>query len=713
MKSESIETYRLLIIDDNPTIHADIKKILCPEAEMEAEKLTDEEKALFAAESPSANVSCFHIDSAFQGRDGLGMVQEAAGKGEPYALAFVDVRMPPGWDGVETIRHIWKRFPDLQVVICTAYSDHSWMEIIRQLGHSDNLVILKKPFDNIEVLQLAHAMTKKWDLTRQARIRMDNLDEQVRVRTQELSRANQELQAEVQKRAEIECAMRASEERFERAFRAAAVPMAILHSHTRLIIDVNDSFVALVGWSRAELVGHSLEDLRALSEPVPFNAALQNIREGKPVRNLKCPVRRRIEEIRETLLSMEPVILGSEDCVLLAMHDVTDQVELEAQLRQSQKMEAVGQLAAGVAHDFNNLLTIIGGHTSLQMSRNNLDAGLAYALQQVKLAADRAAALTKQLLAFSRKQVMMRKPLQLAAVVQHIHPMLVRMVGESIALECQCQPDLPPVFADEHCLEQIIMNLVVNARDASSSGGVIRIHAEITDVNENDARRSHDARAGRFLCLSVQDFGSGIETTHLNRVFEPFFTTKQAGKGTGLGLSTVYGIARQHEGWVEVASKAGEGSTFTVFLPPSDKPVELPSQLLLEKPMADGSNTCRTILLAEDESALRELVATTLECQGYKVLQAGDGVEALRVWRTAGTPIDLLVTDIVMPNGISGVELARSLLKESQTLKVLYISGYSTEVLENSEMLEEGKNFLPKPFGLQKFLSTVEQSFAA
>jgi CheY-like chemotaxis protein len=242
---------------------------------------------------------------------------------------------------------------------------------------------------------------------------------------------------------------------------------------------------------------------------------------------------------------------------------------------------------------------------------------------------------------------------------------------------------------------------------------VIHIHAEIAEVNENDASRCHDARAGRFVCLSVQDCGTGIDASLLNRVFEPFFTTKQAGKGTGLGLSTVYGIARQHQGWVEVASKAGEGSTFSVFLPPSDKPVEPPSQLLVEMPMADGAHTSRTILLAEDESALRELVASTLKCRGYNVLQAADGVEALRVWRTAGSPIDLLVTDIVMPNGISGVELGRILLKESPTLKVLYISGYSREVLENSEMLAEGKNFLPKPFSFKKFLSTVEQSFLA
>jgi two-component system, cell cycle sensor histidine kinase and response regulator CckA len=347
------------------------------------------------------------------------------------------------------------------------------------------------------------------------------------------------------------------------------------------------------------------------------------------------------------------------------------------------------------------------------MERENLDAELAYSLQQVKLAADRAAALTKQLLAFSRKQVMQRKPLHLAAVVQHIHPMLVRLVGESLALECHCQPNLPPVFADEHCLEQIIMNLVVNARDASSNGGVIRIQAEIAEVNDNDARRCHDARAGKFVCLKIKDCGTGIDTSLLNRVFEPFFTTKQAGKGTGLGLSTVYGIARQHEGWVEVESKTGKGSTFSVFLPPSDKPVEPPSQLLVEKPLKDGVKTPRTILLAEDESAVRELVASALVGKGYKVLQAADGVEALRVWRTAGTAIDLLVTDMVMPNGITGVELAKRLLKESQTLKVLYISGYSAEVLENSETLTEGRNFLPKPFGFDKLLSMVERYFVA
>jgi two-component system, cell cycle sensor histidine kinase and response regulator CckA len=711
MSDEPRQKYKLLIIDDNPTIHADIKKILCPIVDDDG--LSEEERALFGSDSPKVDASCFDIDSAFQGRDGLKMVQEAAEKGQPYALAFVDVRMPPGWDGVETIRHIWAGFPDLQVVICTAYSDHSWVEIIRQLGHSDSLVILKKPFDNIEVLQLAHALTKKWTLTHQARTRMGDLDDQVRQRTVELSRANEELQAEVRKRAEIEIALRASEERFERAFRAASVPMAILHLHGRMIADVNNSFVTLVGAPREAIVGKTMEEMQFLSEPESFHAALQDLSRGKQVRNLKCAIRRRVGDARQTLLSLEPVLLGGEDCLLLAMHDVTDQVQLEAQLRQSQKMEAIGQLAAGVAHDFNNLLTIIGGYTSLQISRDNLDEELAYSLHQVKNAADRAAALTKQLLAFSRKQVMHRRSLDLSDVIQQVHPMLVRMVGESITLAYDTQPFLPPVLADKNCLEQVIMNLVVNARDASSAGGTVFIRANVVELKSSEAQRVPDARAGRFVCLSVQDRGCGIETTLINRLFEPFFTTKPNGKGTGLGLSTVYGIARQHDGWVEVASKHGEGSTFSVFLPLSEKPVEASVETSFVKALQRDAVEPRTILVAEDEHALRELMACTLARHGYNILQAADGAEALTVWRSSKTPIDLLLTDMVMPNGISGAELASTLLKESETLRVVYVSGYSAEVLNNGETLIEGRNFLSKPFSFQKLLRTVEQIFIA
>lgn len=701
-----IPRHRLLIIDDNPTIHEDIKKILCPAAEDDS--LNDMAGLLFGAKSNSTKLGNFQIDSAFQGQEGLAMVEAAIDEGRPYTLAFIDVRMPPGWDGIETIRRIWDKYPDLQVVICTAYSDHSWDDIIAEVGQSDSLLILKKPFDNIEVLQLAHALTKKWSLTREARFRMEDLDELVHRRTEALTQANLKLQAEIRQRIDVENALRASEELFQKAFTAAAVPMVVLRNDDHTCLEVNSSFLKLVNLTRFQLMGKTLEALNLFAGGNESGEAFAELQRRGIVRNHKCRLRGSDEAFRDTLLSLVPVSLAGKDCILFAVQDVTEQLHLEAKLRQSQKLEAIGQLAAGVAHDFNNLLTIIHGHASLQMCRVDLDEEVGHSLNQVKMAADRAAALTKQLLAFSRKQMVKRRPLGLSEIVSRILPMLSRMVGEAVMLSHECPVGLPSVFADEHCVEQIIMNLVVNARDASPRGGKVHISIEPVEITEA-ARTNPDSRAGHFLKLSVADNGCGIETVHLAHLFEPFFTTKAKGKGTGLGLSTVYGIAQQHEGWVEVKSKKDEGSVFSVFLPVSHAPAVMVHDTEFSTKFFKPTGGKKSIFVVEDEDALRDFITESLQQYGYDVMQASDGVEAEAVFRTANRTVDVLITDMVMPNGVSGGELASRLMAAQPGLKVIYTSGYSTELLDNADVLVEGENFLPKPFNLPRLISAVQR----
>ena len=677
---------KILIIDDNPTIHEDIRKILCP-AEDDA-KFSELGKSLFGGAADEEPRTRFQIDSAYQGQEGFDKAQQAIAAGAPYALAFVDVRMPPGWDGIETIRHIWDQYPELQVVICTAYSDHSWADITRILGHSDNLVILKKPFDNMELLQLAHALTKKWELNRQVQERMANLDELVQVRTNEL---------------------RASEERFHKAFKAMAVPMAILQSKTQSCVEVNDSFLTLIARARQDVMAQAPARLEQLIFPDDYRHLLRRLEAGEPIRDYNCRVRRNCQEARDAVISLEPVKLGAEDCLLLALHDVTEQRQLESQLRQSQKMEAIGQLAAGIAHDFNNILTIIQGYTSIVLSRPRLDPQVFKPLEQVKLSAERAAALTRHLLAFSRKQVMQRRPIFLNETLTRMQPMLLRMIGEVHSLECECAPDLPPVLADENTFEQMVLNLVVNARDAMVDGGKLRIAAQTVELDHQKVQRNPEARPGKFICLSVADNGSGMDAATVTRIFEPFFTTKPKGKGTGLGLSTVYGIVKQHEGWVEVESTLNVGSTFRVFLPVSELPMDAKAELPAGLEMRDPETAHETILLVEDEPSLRQFVAMTLTNQGYQVLQAEDGPSALNAWQRATQPIDLLLTDMIMPNGLTGAALARRLLEKSAQLRVLYTSGYSPELTENADRLVDGVNFLPKPFAVSKLIKTVRR----
>ena len=377
--------------------------------------------------------------------------------------------------------------------------------------------------------------------------------------------------------------------------------------------------------------------------------------------------------------------------------DITERLSLEAQFRQSQKMEAIGQLAAGVAHDFNNLLTIMQGHVARLLGKNP-DAAQIEPLEQVLAATDRAASMTRQLLAFGRRQVMLPRALDLRDVTANMTKMLERLIGEEIALRVERLDKLPPVFADPAMMEQILLNFVVNARDAMpSGGGEITVRIAAVDVDAAYVARQPGARPGAFVRLSVSDNGSGMDAATQARIFEPFFTTKEVGKGTGLGLATVFGIVQQHEGWIEVESEVGQGTTFSVLLPATDQAVEsaAPAEAAPVAPTRGGSET---ILIVEDEPMLRELAKAILSDAGYTILEAGEGVEALAQWRQHRDEIDLLLTDMVLPGGMSGRALAGMLTPEKPTLKVIFSTGYSPDQLGEDSGIREGLNFLQKPY---------------
>ena len=374
--------------------------------------------------------------------------------------------------------------------------------------------------------------------------------------------------------------------------------------------------------------------------------------------------------------------------------DVTESLNLEAQLRQVQKMESVGQLAAGVAHDFNNILTIIQGHAGLMLSEQELLPGLADSAKQIALAAERAATLTRQLLMFSRKQIMQPQLLDLNEVVGNVSKMLRALLGEQVTLRRSSSTELPAINADAGMLEQVLVNLAVNARDAMPKGGTLHINTFASEIDDGYVQRHPEARTGFFVCLSVSDTGHGMDAATLSRIFEPFFTTKDVGKGTGLGLATVYGIVKQHQGWVKVESTVGRGTTFKVFLPASSKALAtVHTTMRTEVPGGD-----ETILVVEDEPALRDLVQEILQKKGYKVLEASTGAQALKLWERHCDKIDLLLTDMMMPEGVSGRELAERVLTEKPSLKVIYTSGYSLDVVNPGFSIKDGLNFLQKPY---------------
>jgi two-component system cell cycle sensor histidine kinase/response regulator CckA len=684
MNSTSLKpNRRILIVDDNTSIHADFRKILCGEDSRKT-AVKKMGAVLFDKAPPVANQNNFELDSAHQGQEALAMVIQSIAENRPYAMAFVDVRMPPGWDGIETVARIWEVCPELQIVICTAYSDYSWEEMRARVGQPDSLLVLKKPFDNIEVQQIAHALTKKWLLNHQSALQIS-----------ELARANESLVT--------------SEERFSKAFHESPLPSGIQSFPDQRFVDVNQRFAEIAGWEREDMIGRTPAELFLWEKPDRVDRWIEAVLRQERVQDQEAKIRTRAGALHEVMVTLSPVVLGGQPHLLLLTQDVAERVLLERQLRQAQKMEAIGQLAAGVAHDFNNILTVIQGHAGIMQQTMDSHNPQTKSLDQIAKAADRAATLIRQLLMFSRKQVMQFRHLDLNDNLRNTIKMLERLVGEHVQIDFHPQESLPAIHADPSMLEQIAMNLAVNARDAMPNGGKLSITTTLEAVRRAPTPLDPEPRDGDYLCLVFGDTGTGMDTQILSQIFEPFFTTKAVGKGTGLGLSSVFGIVRQHQGWVEVESQPNNGTTFRVYFPTSRTPAEK-TVLVVDSALYSGQET---VLVAEDEDALREMVVQVLKIQGYTVLEAASGHHALEVWERANHPVDLLITDMVMPGGIMGSELAERLSSQSPRLKVIYTSGYSPGMAGKDASLLEGRNFLPKPYSIGKLAQFVRECLDA
>jgi two-component system, cell cycle sensor histidine kinase and response regulator CckA len=500
-------------------------------------------------------------------------------------------------------------------------------------------------------------------------------------------------------------ALRQSESRY-RSLVQSAVYGIYRSSVDGRFLDVNPALIHMLGYDSADEVVKLDPQREVFVEPAEHERLLQEFQRTGCLDSAEVRWKRKDGSVITVRLSGRAATeLDEADQALeIIAEDITERRALEDQFRQAQKMEAVGRLAGGVAHDFNNLLMVVSGYTEVLMEALDQNDPLLVKVQAIQQAADRATTLTRQLLAFSRKQLLELKVVDVNSIVADMERLLRPLIGENIDLTTKLTPNVGHTRADAGQLEQVIMNLVVNAKDAMPDGG--RILIQTSEADPDTARREHSLiEPGTYILLSVSDTGAGMDRETQSRIFEPFFTTKEKGKGTGLGLSTVYGIVKQGGGYIFAQSEPGCGTTFRIYLPRVADPADSPRVDKHAQAAAGGSET---VLLVEDEESVRELVRETLKTRGYTVIEASDGIAGMRVSEEYQGNIEILITDVVMP-GMSGRELAKRVAAARPNIRVLYLSGYTEDAIIHEGALEPGTGFLQKPFTLQVLARKVRE----
>ncbi len=500
---------------------------------------------------------------------------------------------------------------------------------------------------------------------------------------------------------------RNAEETFRKAFNANPEPITIATIPEGRYIDVNESFLRVTGHSHEEVIGRTSLEMKFWVKPEERALFIETVLREGSVRDLEIAFRTKSGEIRVAVDSAEIIEVDGQKCAIAIFRDITDQKSLEKQLRQTQKMEAVGQLTGGIAHDFNNLLSVIIGYSEILEQRLPMGDPLLRECLQIKKAGQSAASLTRQLLAFSRQQVLEPKVLGLNEIVLNVEKMLQRLIGEHIDLRTNLDPMLGSVKADQTQIEQVIINLAVNARDAMPHGGKLLIETANVDLDEDYARLHPPQLPGSYVLLTVADTGVGMQAETLAHIFEPFFTTKEIGKGTGLGLSTVYGIVRQSGGHIWVYSEPGLGTTFKIYLPLVNPSARPPQPVATPSESLRGS---RTILLVEDEESLRRQTRRLLEDNGYTVLEADLPETAMKIAQQYGAVIHILLTDMVMP-GMTGRDLAKKLAAIRPEMKAVFMSGYTG--FTHAGLADSEIALLIKPFTKEMLLRKMQEALEA
>ncbi len=509
-----------------------------------------------------------------------------------------------------------------------------------------------------------------------------------------------ELECVMKKQQQTQKALQESESLFRNSFQKHAAVKLIIDPDDGRIVDANEAAAKFYGWSQKELRRMNISDINQLSSS-QIKAEIDKVRNDKRV-YFEFQHRRADGSIRDVAVYSSEIESGGKTLLHSIIHDITERKRtekernsLQKQLMQAQKLESIGRLAGGVAHDFNNMLNVIIGYGELILDKLQPGNPMQVYVEEIVKAGYRSAFLTRQLLAFSRKQTLQPKEFDLNDLVRNIEKMIRRLIGEDIELKIVLAQDIGRVLVDPGQIDQVIMNLVVNARDAMPKGGKLFIETAVVDLDKTSAEKRSLVKPGKYVLLAVTDTGCGMNKEILNLIFDPFFTTKKKGQGTGLGLSTVYGIVKQSHGNIWVYSEPGQGTTFKIYLPQIEMIQEVVAEKREEVDLSGGDD--KHILVVEDEESLRKLINSILLRLGYTVTLAADGNEALLLVEEKGLKPDLILTDMVMPN-MSGKELVDCLRKNCPDLKVLYMSGYTANAIVHEEVIDHGSSFIRKPF---------------
>ena len=634
--------------------------------------------------------------------------------GRPLFEVFPDNPDDPGTTGETTLRSSLERVllhrrPDAVAVQKYdirrpdseggGFEERYWSPLNSPILGPDGEIawILNRVEDVTEFVRLKQQDLEQHRITDELRTRAGTMEAEIYRRAQEIQEANRklrELQLDLEERVQERTGeLRDSEARYRLLFHANPHPMWVYDRETLRFLAVNEAAVRLYGYSADEFLAMTLKDIRPTDDAASL---LEDLSENRDALSRPRQWRHRRKDGAVVAVEVASHLLefDGRDAALVLATDVTERLQLESQLRQAQKMEAVGLLAGGVAHDFNNLLTAIMGYGQLLRQRVGANTKALADADEILKAAERAASLTRQLLAFSRQQVLEPRVLDLNAILSDMDRMLRRLIGEDIDLLTAPGVELGRVRVDPGQIEQVLVNLVVNARDAMPEGGKLTVETANADLDEGYVKGRLEVRPGPYVMLAVSDTGCGMSPETIARVFEPFFTTKEIGRGTGLGLSTVHGIVKQSDGHIEVYSDIGGGTTFKVYLPRAEGAAEGRPAAAPEPDHLAGSET---LLLVEDEELIRRVVAQSLELQGYRVIAVEDGSRALAICEQADQPIDLLITDVVMPL-MSGPQLVERVSTLRPDLPILYMSGYTDRALIHQGQRKAGTAFLQKPF---------------